>query len=61
LHDPLTWEPRMVVSDHESVLAGADAFALLERQVDACQTCVVHALAEKGDGFTAGLRLEGEP
>jgi hypothetical protein len=49
----------MAVSDHESVLAGADGPVLLERQVNARQTRGVRALAEKRDGFTADRRLEG--
>jgi hypothetical protein len=59
LHDPLTWEDRMVGNYHESTLVGADAIVLLERQVDACETRVVHTLAEKRDGFTAGRVPQG--
>ena len=49
----------MVVDDHESVLVPTDRLVLFESQVDAPQTHVVHALAQKWDGFTASRGLEG--
>jgi hypothetical protein len=45
LHDPLTGERRMIADDHESILVGANALVLFERQVDACQTRLVRTLA----------------
>ena len=35
----------MVADDHESVLVSTDSLVLFERQVDARQARVVHALA----------------